>query len=45
MSNDFETYALGDFQLKTGGTIPKAEIAFKTFGQSSNPAIIYPRCC
>jgi homoserine acetyltransferase len=39
---DFSTYALGDFQLKNGGSIPKAEIAYKTFGKEDQPAIIYP---
>ncbi|KAK4505791.1 hypothetical protein PRZ48_003756 [Zasmidium cellare] len=42
MSGDYETFDLGDFKLKNGGTIPDAKIAYKTFGQSSNPAIIYP---
>ena len=42
MSTDHETYSLGDWKLKLGGTIPKAEIAYKTFGDSSSPAIIYP---
>lgn len=43
MAADYDTYALGDFELKNGGTIPKAEIAYKTFGKSDSPAIIYPR--
>lgn len=42
MSGEYETFDLGDFKLKNGGTIPNAKIAYKTFGQSSNPAIIYP---
>lgn len=42
MSTEYETYAFGDFQLKNGGTISNAEIAYKTFGESSKPAIIYP---
>lgn len=41
-TNDFETYSLGDFTLKEGGVIPNAHIAYKTLGNSSNPAIIYP---
>ena len=41
-SKDFELYDLGDFTLKSGSTIPKAQIAYKTFGSSSSPAIIYP---
>ena len=42
MSTDYETYSLGDWKLKRGGTIPDAQIAYKTFGDSSSPAIIYP---
>lgn len=42
MSAQYETYSLGDWKLKNGGTIPDAHIAYKTFGESSNPAIIYP---
>jgi homoserine acetyltransferase len=37
-----KTYPLGDFPLKSGGNIPNAFIAYKTFGDSPNPAIIYP---
>jgi homoserine acetyltransferase len=37
-----QTYDLGDFKLQSGDTIPKAFIAYKTFGESSNPAILYP---
>ncbi|EMC92028.1 hypothetical protein BAUCODRAFT_159807 [Baudoinia panamericana UAMH 10762] len=42
MPADYETYSLGDFKLKSGGTIPDAHIAYKTFGESSKPAIVYP---
>lgn len=42
MSGDYETYSLGDFNLKTGGTIPDAKLAYKTFGDSKSPAVIYP---
>ncbi|KAK1063541.1 hypothetical protein LTR12_006652 [Friedmanniomyces endolithicus] len=42
MSTDYETYSLGDFKLKSGGSIPDAKIAYKTFGDPSNKAIIYP---
>ncbi|KAK3061375.1 hypothetical protein LTR53_019803, partial [Teratosphaeriaceae sp. CCFEE 6253] len=41
-SSNYETYALGDFKLKSGGTIPNAHIAYKTFGDPSSKAIIYP---
>lgn len=33
---------MGDFKLKNGGTIPNAKIAYKTFGESTSPAVIYP---
>lgn len=42
MSAAYETYALGDFQLESGNQIGSAKIAYKTFGDPSNPAIIYP---
>ena len=42
MSSEYETYSLGDWKLKNGGTIPDANIAYKTFGDPSNPAIVYP---
>ena len=42
MPGDYETYSLGDWKLKNGGTIPDANIAYKTFGDSSSPAIVYP---
>lgn len=42
MSSNYDTYSLGDFKLKNGGMIPNASIAYKTFGESTNPAVIYP---
>ena len=42
MSAEYETHSLGDFALKSGGSIPQAHIAYKTYGDPSNPAIIYP---
>lgn len=42
MSAEYETYDLGDFRLKNGGSIADAKIAYKTFGEPSSPAIIYP---
>ncbi|KAK5994854.1 putative acyltransferase-like protein [Cladobotryum mycophilum] len=39
---DYEVFQLGDFKLVSGETIPNAFIAYKTFGDPSNPAIIYP---
>ncbi|KAE9984769.1 hypothetical protein BLS_001341 [Venturia inaequalis] len=38
----FKTFHLGDWELKSGGKIPEAQIAYKTFGDPSLPAIIYP---
>lgn len=40
--NDYATHSLGDFALKEGGKLPNAQIAYKTFGNPSNPTIIYP---
>jgi homoserine acetyltransferase len=40
--SDYETYDLGDFTLQSGEIIPDAKIAYKTFGDPSLPAIIYP---
>ena len=39
---DIKSFDLGDFPLKSGGRIPNAFLAYKTFGAPSNPAIIYP---
>ncbi|KAH6872231.1 Alpha/Beta hydrolase protein [Alternaria rosae] len=41
-NNDYQTYKLGNFKLKSGGEIPDAFIAYKTLGDPSLPAIIYP---
>jgi homoserine acetyltransferase len=38
----YQTYELGTFALKSGSDIPNALIAYKTLGDPSNPAIIYP---
>jgi homoserine acetyltransferase len=40
--SDFNIFDLGDFELKSGGKISNAQIAYKTFGDPSSPAIIYP---
>ncbi|KAF2011159.1 homoserine acetyltransferase family protein [Aaosphaeria arxii CBS 175.79] len=40
--NEYKTYKLGNFKLKSGGEIPDAFIAYKTLGDPSLPAIIYP---
>ncbi|RMZ89063.1 hypothetical protein DV736_g3715, partial [Chaetothyriales sp. CBS 134916] len=39
---DFETYDLGDFQLQSGATLSDAWIAYKTYGDSASPAVLYP---
>ncbi|KAI4657431.1 uncharacterized protein J4E79_007505 [Alternaria viburni] len=41
-NDDYQTYKLGNFKLKSGGEIPDAFIAYKTLGDPSLPAIIYP---
>ena len=38
----YQTYKLGNFKLKSGGEIPNAFIAYKTLGDPSLPAIVYP---
>lgn len=40
--SDYEKYDLGDFKLQGGGVLPGAWIAYKTFGDSGSPAILYP---
>lgn len=40
--SDYKTYKLGDFKLVSGETISGAFIAYKTFGDPSSPAIVYP---
>jgi len=43
MVKEYDTFDLGDWSLKDGGgVIPKAFIAYKTFGNPSLPVIIYP---
>ena len=42
LNSDFETYELGDWQLQCGSSLRKAHIAYKTFGDVKNPAIVYP---
>lgn len=42
---DFELFELGEFPLHKGGTLPRARIAFKTYGTLSkhrNNAILFP---
>lgn len=42
MTEEYETYNLGDWKLQSGEQIYNAHIAYKTFGDSSSPAIVYP---
>ncbi|KAM5341175.1 hypothetical protein ACJ41O_015284 [Fusarium nematophilum] len=37
-----KTFPLGDFALQNGAILPKARIAYKTFGDPSLPAVLYP---
>ncbi|ESZ96935.1 homoserine acetyltransferase family protein [Sclerotinia borealis F-4128] len=37
-----QIFKLGDWKLQSGKEIPDAHIAYKTFGDPSSPAIIYP---
>lgn len=37
-----QIYKLGDWKLQSGQTLPNAHIAYKTFGNSKSPVIIYP---
>jgi homoserine acetyltransferase len=39
---DYETFNLGDWALQSGPVLPDAHIAYKTFGDPSSPAIVYP---
>jgi homoserine acetyltransferase len=41
-SAEVQTFKLGDWKLQSGETIPDAFIAYKTFGDKSSPAIVYP---
>lgn len=40
--DEFSTFDLGDFTLSSGEVIPNAYIAYKTYGDKANPAIVYP---
>ncbi|KAF3916478.1 hypothetical protein ABW20_dc0100451 [Dactylellina cionopaga] len=39
---EIKTYELGDFLLQSGAILPNAWICYKTFGEPSAPAILYP---
>lgn len=38
---DFSRFDLGDFKLESGQVLPQAYLAYKTFGDIKNPAIIH----
>ncbi|OHF03865.1 hypothetical protein CORC01_00727 [Colletotrichum orchidophilum] len=40
--SDIKKYQLGDFALQNNGSLPGAWIAYKTFGDPSLPAVVYP---
>jgi homoserine O-acetyltransferase len=42
MSQEYETFQLGDWKLQSGENINNAYIAYKTFGDPNTPAIVYP---
>ncbi|KAI1815015.1 homoserine acetyltransferase family protein [Poronia punctata] len=39
---EYKTFHLGDFALQSGKILENAFIAYKTFGNPKNPAIVYP---
>ncbi|OAL71878.1 homoserine acetyltransferase [Trichophyton violaceum] len=42
MTEEYSTFELGDWSLQSGQVIPKAHIAYRTFGDPKLPAIVYP---
>ncbi|CAJ2507506.1 Uu.00g086920.m01.CDS01 [Anthostomella pinea] len=40
--DEYKTFNLGDFALKSGKTIPNAYISYKTYGDPTSLAIVYP---
>lgn len=42
MTQDYDIFKLGTWELQSGEKIPDAHIAYKTFGDKANPAIVYP---
>ncbi|KAI0443590.1 homoserine acetyltransferase [Xylaria telfairii] len=39
---ELSVFKLGDFILQSGATLRNAHIAYRTFGDPTNPAIVYP---
>lgn len=42
MTQDYDIFKLNTWELQSGEKIPDAHIAYKTFGDKANPAIVYP---
>lgn len=42
MSQEFEIFKLGDWELQSGEKLLDAHLAYKTFGDPKSPAIVYP---
>ena len=43
--NDYHTYELGDFDLQCGRTLPRAQVAYQTYGSlnaDKSNLILYP---
>lgn len=41
-NEEFRTYQLGDWELQSGEKLLNAHLAYKTFGDPSFPAVVYP---
>lgn len=39
---DIKRFDLGDFTLQSGAVLPGAWLAYRTFGDASSPAVVYP---
>lgn len=42
MTQDYDIFKLGDWELQSGEKIPDAQLAYKTVGDPKLPAIVYP---
>jgi len=40
--DEISLFSLGDFELDSGNVLPKAFLAYTTFGDAKNPAIVNP---
>ena len=41
-SRDFQTFPLGDFELKSGEVLLNANLAYLTFGLPDKPVVLHP---